>query len=336
MVRRVGPRDALERSVRSIWAEVLGHRDFGVHESFFALGGDSFGMVRVQARLSTAFGYEIPLGALFSAMSVAGTAVLLRGSATASPTPLVRFAPRDRGRPVFCFHPLGGSAAVYYPLAVALTSNPCYGLQALGLTLGHPPQRSLAKMVRTYVDAMAEAVPAGVVPHLLGYSLGGRLAFSAAQEMRRRYQITPVVFMLGTATGNRVDETEPYKAIGAYAMHLSLDYDALAAMGRDAALMAVYDAALRAGVFGPDFPIDRLASIFDTAFANLQAALEAPLTHYDGEVVLVRSAGAPEGTDWAPYVQRVTTYEVPFPHALMLEEKAARRIAALLGPHLAR
>jgi hypothetical protein len=52
---RVGPRDALERSVRSIWAEVLGHRNFGVHENFFALGGDSFGMVRVQARLSTTF-----------------------------------------------------------------------------------------------------------------------------------------------------------------------------------------------------------------------------------------------------------------------------------------
>jgi thioesterase domain-containing protein len=237
--------------------------------------------------------------------------VLLRGGATSSPRPLVRFAPRPGGRPVFCFHPLGGSAAVYYPLAVALTTNPCFGLQALGLTVGHPPQRSLAEMTATYVDAIAEAGATGAVPHLLGYSLGGRLAMSAAQELQRRHGIAPVVFLLGTATGDQVDETEPYKAIGAYAIHLSLDYEALAAMGRDPALGVVYDAALRQGVFGPDFAIERLASIFDTAFANMRAVAEAPLTHYDGEVVFVGSAGASERAGWQSYASRVTTYEVP-------------------------
>ncbi|MEV0460843.1 phosphopantetheine-binding protein [Catellatospora methionotrophica] len=39
--RHVGPRDAAERALHGIWAEVLDRADFGVRDSFFALGGDS-------------------------------------------------------------------------------------------------------------------------------------------------------------------------------------------------------------------------------------------------------------------------------------------------------
>jgi thioesterase domain-containing protein/aryl carrier-like protein len=332
--RRVGPRDALERSVRKIWSEVLGHREFGVQDNFFELGGASLAMVRVQLLIRDLCGYELPLAALFAAPTIAGTAVLLRGSARPDPGPLVPLSPDGAGPPLLCFHPVGGSAAVYFPLALSMPERPVYGLQALGLTTGTAPQATMAELVETYLAAIRAVAPSGPY-HLLGYSLGGIVAFAVAHEIRARHGETPTVILVDTPASTRLGPAEPYLAVGSYALNLDLDYDQIVPSGRDQAIETIYQEARRAGVFGTAFPIDRLASIFDTALANARAAHDYPLRWYDGEVVLVQSGSAPDSADWQPYAAKVTCYTVPLPHAVMLEEKSARRISAILSAHFA-
>jgi thioesterase domain-containing protein len=332
--RQVGPHDALERAVRSIWAEVLGNRSFGVHDNFFDAGGDSFALVLVQAKLAEQFGYDIPLGDLISGGSIAATALMLRGPAAAEHTPLVRLGGGGEAPPVFCFHPLGGSVAVYHPLTRVLPGRPWYGLQATGLIRGGRPQSSLPDLAGTYADAILAARPEPPFK-LLGFSLGGRLALATAQEIARRGHRPPPVILLGAATELTVDDLQPYLVIGAYTLNLEFDYEHLATLGRDRALSAIHVEAVRRGIFGLEFGVDRLKAIFDTASASQRAVAATPPVHYDGELVVVHGSGEDEWYDWTPYASRITSYDVTYPHGMLLEEKAVRRMAPLLAPHLA-
>jgi amino acid adenylation domain-containing protein/non-ribosomal peptide synthase protein (TIGR01720 family) len=96
-------RGLVEPLVAQIWAEVLGARGFGPHDSFFDLGGQSLLAMRVVARLRAALGVEIELRDLFATPTVAGLAqaverALHRTAAPEAP-PLVP-TPRDGDLPL--------------------------------------------------------------------------------------------------------------------------------------------------------------------------------------------------------------------------------------------
>ena len=75
----VGPRDALERSLRDLWLDVVDQEVIGVEDDFFAdLGGHSLLAVRLNARLVDFFQLELPLQRLFERPTIAGYAQALR------------------------------------------------------------------------------------------------------------------------------------------------------------------------------------------------------------------------------------------------------------------
>jgi hypothetical protein len=74
----VAPRDALEQSVVSAMAAVLGRTALGVHDGFFELGGHSLLAAQVCARLTRELGIEVPLRSLFDAPTAARLAEVLR------------------------------------------------------------------------------------------------------------------------------------------------------------------------------------------------------------------------------------------------------------------
>ena len=62
------PRNDLEAALCQLWQEVLGDRltrPLGIHENFFALGGDSLLATHLLARIRTIYGIELPLGTIF-------------------------------------------------------------------------------------------------------------------------------------------------------------------------------------------------------------------------------------------------------------------------------
>lgn len=69
------PRDAVEEALAAVWAEVLGTGRVGVHDDYFALGGDSILMLRVRA-LAEKRGYHFDLSDLVRHPTVAGLAPL--------------------------------------------------------------------------------------------------------------------------------------------------------------------------------------------------------------------------------------------------------------------
>jgi acyl-coenzyme A synthetase/AMP-(fatty) acid ligase len=74
---RTEPRTDAELLVAEVWEEVLGVRRIGADDDFFALGGHSLLALRVVARLRAALGIDVPVGILFAAPTVAGTAAAL-------------------------------------------------------------------------------------------------------------------------------------------------------------------------------------------------------------------------------------------------------------------
>ena len=67
----VGPRNIVEEIIVSVWSEVLGTRQIGIHDNFFDLGGHSLKATQVVSRLRMVFGSEIPLRHLFEFPTIA-------------------------------------------------------------------------------------------------------------------------------------------------------------------------------------------------------------------------------------------------------------------------
>ncbi|KNB52807.1 non-ribosomal peptide synthetase [Streptomyces caatingaensis] len=55
---RVSPRNAIEERLLTLWAEQLGHADFGIEDGFFDVGGDSLHAVGIIGHLRTEFGID--------------------------------------------------------------------------------------------------------------------------------------------------------------------------------------------------------------------------------------------------------------------------------------
>ncbi|GGO22422.1 hypothetical protein GCM10010116_45230 [Microbispora rosea subsp. aerata] len=79
------PRDGVEERLASLWQELLGVEKVGVHDHFFDLGGHSLLGLQLVARLRAAFAVDLPIGAIFDALTVADLAGVLRKAGTAEP-----------------------------------------------------------------------------------------------------------------------------------------------------------------------------------------------------------------------------------------------------------
>ncbi|EST36575.1 non-ribosomal peptide synthetase [Streptomyces roseochromogenus] len=71
----VPPRTATERALWEIWADALRVRSFGVHDSFFLVGGHSLLASMVRTSVRERLGVALPLRTLFDVPTLAGLAV---------------------------------------------------------------------------------------------------------------------------------------------------------------------------------------------------------------------------------------------------------------------
>lgn len=71
------PRNGDEALIASIWEELLGIKGIGVHDNFFALGGQSLLATRVMTRINETTGVELPVEIIFNQPTIAGVAQAL-------------------------------------------------------------------------------------------------------------------------------------------------------------------------------------------------------------------------------------------------------------------
>ncbi len=103
------------------------------------------------------------------------------------------------GPPLFCAHPVVGLSWCYLALLPHVDARyPLYGLQARGLRRPEPLPTSMEEMARDYADQIRMTQPSGPY-HLLGWSLGGNVAFAIAEELERRDQQIGLLVILDSS-----------------------------------------------------------------------------------------------------------------------------------------
>ncbi len=113
---------------------------------------------------------------------------------------------------LFCAHPMVGLSWCYLALLPHVDARyPLYGLQARGLRRPEPVPASMREMARDYADQIRMTQPSGPY-HLLGWSLGGNVAFAIAEELERRdEQIGLLVMLDGRLTDlHEIQSDEPW------------------------------------------------------------------------------------------------------------------------------
>jgi thioesterase domain-containing protein len=107
------------------------------------------------------------------------------------------------GPALFCAHPVVGLSWCYLALVPHVDARfPLYGLQARGLRRPEPLPASLAEMARDYTDQIRMVQPSGPY-HLLGWSLGGNVAFAIAEELERRGEQVELLVILDANLADR-------------------------------------------------------------------------------------------------------------------------------------
>ncbi|WP_328390334.1 amino acid adenylation domain-containing protein [Streptomyces sp. NBC_00400] len=91
----VPPRTATERALWEIWADALRVRSFGVHDSFFLIGGHSLLASVVRTSVRERLGVALPLRTLFDVPTLAGLAVEVERAADEAAAVPVSARPDD-------------------------------------------------------------------------------------------------------------------------------------------------------------------------------------------------------------------------------------------------
>ncbi|MFF0506549.1 amino acid adenylation domain-containing protein [Streptomyces fimicarius] len=166
-----------EISVARHWKTLLGRERVGLEDDFFELGGSSIKLIELLHHLRTEFGVGVPVSRLYQVTTLHGMAAtvedVLHGT-SADELPSLTFNAGQHPA-LFCFPPAGGHGLVYRGLAAHLPDHTLIGFNYL------PGDDKVAR----YADLIEAARPDGPY-RLLGYSLGGNLAFETAKELERR------------------------------------------------------------------------------------------------------------------------------------------------------
>jgi thioesterase domain-containing protein len=135
-----------------------------------------------QAMPAGAPGAMIPAADMRSLRAFRATAKAARGILD----PVIPMRVGGDGPALFCVHPLIGLSWCYLALLPNVDARyPMYGLQARGVRRPEPLPVSMLEMARDYADQIRKVQPAGPY-QLLGWSLGGNVAFAIAEELERR------------------------------------------------------------------------------------------------------------------------------------------------------
>jgi amino acid adenylation domain-containing protein len=195
----VAPRTPVEETIAAVWREVLGVPRVGVHDDFFALGGNSLVALRLIARIRQAAGAEVPVAALLQGPTVEQLARAVADRQSGVRLPVVALQPRGTARPLFLVHAGGGHVACYAGLAALMgPDQPVYAFQARGLDDGLPPLQGVEAMAAHYVEGLRRVQPRG--PYRLGgWSYGGIAAFQMALQLHAAGEDVELLALLDTA-----------------------------------------------------------------------------------------------------------------------------------------
>ena len=232
------PRNAYEKKLCALFAELLGLEKVGVDDGFFALGGHSLLATRLSVRVRNEFDIDIPIRTIIKYPTVAELAALmLAGGVPADDADTFAVVlplngdPGTGKEPVWFFHGGGGLGWAYYSFVLHLPDRPAYALQSRGSDGVDTPAGSVQEMIDDYVTQMLKIQPDGPF-HLIGWSYGGTIVHAVADALDRLgHEVRLVAVLDAQPGGHGFTEVHAGKESSDYRVELEEDFGQYIRMG---------------------------------------------------------------------------------------------------------
>jgi len=184
------PEGDVEGALAGIWREVLGAARVGRKDNFFELGGDSLLSLKLIAlvRKQLPGGSHLSLADVMQAGTLHELAARLHQQADSANDAVCLHA-GGRGVPLFCLPGLIVNSREFQPLARAVQGDrPVYAFVSHVYTRKRWRGFAIRELAAEYADFIVKTATGGRCA-LLGWSLGGDLAFEVARQLRGRIEI---------------------------------------------------------------------------------------------------------------------------------------------------
>jgi amino acid adenylation domain-containing protein len=305
------PRDATEITLARMWIEILGIPEVGVHDNFFDVGGHSLLAVRLSAAIRKEWDVEIPISVLLAQGTIAKLATIVRrGGQENARGPTVTLREGETGRrPLFLFHPFGGTVFCYVELTRHLPpGRAILAVEAPGIENEGEAEVSVEGMAARYIEHIKEIQPTG--PYALGgWCFGGVIAYEAAGQLRaagEEIELLAAIDSRAPIEENIPESSDDSTILSWFARDLAVPYgktldipaEDLRALGGEAAFDRILEQAAAIGVLAEDADRAQILRYFEAYLAN-GIALQTYLPESnDLDLLLLRAVD--ETIDYGP------------------------------------
>lgn len=196
--------NATEKQLIPLFAEVLNCSSIDTQSHFFKLGGHSLLAIKLFHKIQQTMNKKLPLATLFQAPTIRQLARVIDASEeSVSHTSLVKIKEGRSDHPIFILPGLGGHSLAFSHLAEALDlDRPIYGLELQGLDGQEQPHHQIEDMARYFLGLVQSVSKTGPYT-LIGYSLGGQIAFEmACQLVEKARSLDALIILSATAPGH--------------------------------------------------------------------------------------------------------------------------------------
>lgn len=177
-----------EIGLTKIWQKLLPNFNGNINADFFMSGGTSLLALNLLDLIYQEFGIELPLDELFIHPTIKELAAVLdhlQHDETLSP--LVALFSQPKLPTIYLIHPVGGNLLCYQSLSKLLKKQfSIYGFHSL-----EKPTNNIKDIAKIYIQKFNKNPKI-----LLGWSLGGLIAFEMALQLQSLKQELPVVVLL--------------------------------------------------------------------------------------------------------------------------------------------
>ncbi|MEO0377943.1 MAG: condensation domain-containing protein, partial [Cyanobacteria bacterium P01_A01_bin.17] len=194
-----GPRNATELKLIALWEKVLGVSAIKSTDDFFELGGGSLRALNLFALIEQTFNQKLPLATLLQAPTIEKLARVLNQNGAVEWSALVPIQPNGSEPPLFCVHGKGANILIFKALSSYLgPEQPLFGLQQVSALDGRQATADrIEDMATHYIREIRTVQPHGPY-RLVGFSIGGVIAFEMAQQLKAEGEKITFVGLLDT------------------------------------------------------------------------------------------------------------------------------------------